>query len=133
MKISTKGRYALRLAMDVAAHAENGPVALRESSERTGISAKYLEQLAGQLVHGDVFASTRGAHGGYSLSRSPKDITAGDVLRLSEGGTAPVACLEDDYGICPMRDECDTIAFWTGLDKAIEDYVDSVSLADLIA
>lgn len=133
MKISTKGRYALRLAMDVAAHASQGPVALREISERTGISAKYLEQLAGQLVHGSVFTSTRGAHGGYSLTRPAEDITAGEILRLSEGGTAPVACLEDDFGICPMRDECDTIAFWTGLDKAIEEYVDSVSLADLVA
>lgn len=132
MKISTKGRYALRLAMDIASHDEHGPVALRETSERSGISAKYLEQLAGQLVHGDVLKSTRGARGGYSLARDAQQITAGDILRLSEGGTAPVACLEDAYGICPMRDECDTIAFWSGLDKAIEDYVDSVSLADLV-
>lgn len=131
MKISTKGRYALRLAIDVARYGTAGPVSLRESAERTAISAKYLEQLAGQLVHGGVFESRRGAHGGYILARPADEITAGEVLRLSEGGTAPVACLEDDFGICPMRDECETIGFWEGLDKAIEAYVDSKTLADL--
>lgn len=133
MKISTKGRYALRLAIDVAQQQDKGPVSLRESSKRQGVSVKYMEQLASQLAHGGVLQSTRGAHGGYSLAKPANQITAGDVLRLCEGGTAPVACLEDDFGVCPRRSECETIVFWEGLDKVIEDYVDSVTLADLVA
>ena len=132
MKISTKGRYALRMAIDVARNQQYGPVSLREVSERQDISLKYLEQLARALSKGKVLKSTRGAHGGYSLARDPHDITAGDILRCSEGGTAPVACLEDDYGVCPMREECATIAFWEGLDRMIEDYVDGVTLAALV-
>lgn len=132
MKISTKGRYALRLALDIAANQQYGPVSLREVSERQGISLKYLEQLARSLSKGGVLISTRGAHGGYSLASDPRDVTAGDVLRSSEGSTASVACLEDDYGICPMRGECETIAFWEGLDQVIEQYMDSVALADLM-
>ena len=119
MKISTKGRYALRMVIDIAEHAEEGPVALRESAQRTGISVKYMEQLAGQLT-------------GYSLSRPATDITAGDILRASEGSMATVACLEEGAGICPMRGECETVDFWTGLDRTIESYVDSVSVDDMV-
>ncbi len=133
MKISTKGRYALRFAIEVARKQGDGPVPLREAAQDQGISMKYLEQLAGQLAKAGLLKSTRGAHGGYSLSRAPEDITAGEVLRICEGGTAPVACLEDDYGICPRRSECETIAFWEGLDRVIEDYVNGITLADLIA
>lgn len=90
MKISTKGRYALRLAIDVAQQEGNGPVSLRESSERQGISVKYLEQLAGQMTRSGVLISTRGARGGYSLGKPADQITAGDILRVCEGGTAPL-------------------------------------------
>lgn len=133
MKISTKGRYALRLAIDIVRRQGDGPVSLREASKRQGISVKYLEQLAGQLTRGGVLRSTRGAHGGYTLAKSADLVTAGDVLRICEGGTAPVACLEDDYGICPHRGACETISFWEGLDAVIENYVDGVTLADLAA
>ena len=133
MKISTKGRYALRLAIDVAQQQDAGPVSLREAAERQAISVKYLEQLAGQLLRADILASSRGAHGGYRLARDASEITAGDVIRASEGSTAPVACLEEGFGICPMRERCTTINFWVGLDKAIEDYVDSVTIAELAA
>ena len=133
MKISTKGRYALRLAIDVAQRQGNGPVSLREVSERQGFSAKYIEQLASLLMRAGILSSVRGAHGGYTLKGDPSAITAGDVLRASEGSTAPVACLEDDFGVCPMRSQCSTISFWEGLDQAIESYVDSVTLADLAA
>lgn len=133
MKISTKGRYALRLTVDIAQRQEAGPVSLREVSERQGFSVKYLEQLASQLVHANILKSLRGAHGGYQLARSADSITAGDVLRASEGSTAPVACLEDGFGVCPMRGSCTTIGFWEGLDAAIEAYVDSVTLAELAA
>lgn len=132
MKISTKGRYALRMVLDIAGHQGEGPVPLREVSKRQGISLKYLEQLARSLMKGGVLVSTRGAHGGYSLARDPKDVTAGDVLRCSEGSTAPVACLEDDFGICPMRGECETIAFWEGLDRVIGEYVDSYPLSQMM-
>lgn len=131
MKISTKGRYALRLAIDVAQQQEAGPVSLREASKRQGFSPKYIEQLASQLMRAGILESVRGARGGYKLAVDAKDITAGDVLRASEGSTAPVACLEDGFGVCPMREQCVTISFWEGLDAAIESYVDSVSLADL--
>ncbi len=133
MKISTKGRYALRLSIDVAQQQEGGPVSLREASQRQNISAKYLEQLASQLMRAGILSSVRGAHGGYKLAKEPADVTAGDILRASEGSTAPVACLEDGFGVCPMRDQCTTISFWEGLDAAIESYVDSVTLADLAA
>lgn len=131
--MSTKGRYALRLAIDIAQQegASNTPVSLREASERQGISVKYLEQLAGQMTRGGILKSTRGAHGGYSLSRPADQVSAGDILRACEGGTAPVACLEDGFGICPRRNECETLSFWEGLDKVIDSYVNSVSLADL--
>lgn len=131
MRISTKGRYALRLAIDVAQQQGSGPVSLREASQRQGFSAKYIEQLASQLMHAGILESVRGAHGGYKLARGAEEITAGEILRASEGSTAPVACLEDDFGVCPLREECATISFWEGLDAAIETYVDGVSLADL--
>ncbi|WP_283171101.1 RrF2 family transcriptional regulator [Curtanaerobium respiraculi] len=132
MRISTKGRYALRLAIDIAAHECDGPVSLREASNRTNISVKYLEQLAGAMVHAGILSSTRGAHGGYRLTGDASHFTAGDVLRASEGSTAPVACLDDGAGICPRRSECETIGFWEGLEKTIDDYVDSVTLRDLV-
>ena len=131
MKISTKGRYALRLALDIAANQNKGPVSLHEVSERQAISLKYLEQLASLLSHGGLLISTRGAHGGYNLAKPPEEITAGDVLRLSEGDLAPVACLKDSNEICPMRGQCATIKFWEDLGELINDYVDNKTLADL--
>ena len=101
MLVSTKGRYALRLAVDVARHEDEGNVSLREVSEREGISLKYLEQLARDLVRAGVFRSARGKGGGYSLARECADVTAGDVLRAVEGDTAPVACLELERGGSP--------------------------------
>jgi Rrf2 family protein len=133
VKISTKGRYALRLAIDVARWGTTEPVSLTETAERQGISVKYLEQIARKMTHAGIIQSTRGAHGGYQFARPTDQVTAGDILRVCEGGTAPVACLEDDFGLCPRRGECETISFWEGLDQAIENYVDSVSIADLVA
>ncbi len=131
MKISTKGRYALRFMIDIAEQGEGTCVPLREVAERQGISTKYLEQLASSLMRARLLESTRGPRGGYLLTRGATTITAGDVLRAAEGSCAPVACLEDDFGICPRRGECNTIAFWEGLDSVIERYVDGVTLADL--
>lgn len=131
MKISTKGRYAIQLVIDVARYQDAGPVSLRQAAEREQISEKYLEQLARQLTRGGVLKSTRGAHGGYTTARPANELTAGDVLRVSEG-TAPVACLEDGAQLCPSMGTCATIDFWNGLDKAIDDYVNSVSIATLV-
>lgn len=132
MKISTKGRYALRLMIEIGRKEEGQLTTLREVAERQNISMKYLEQLVGHLTRAKLIIGHRGIHGGYSLARSAEDITAGDILRASEGGTAPVACLEDEAPECPRRPTCDTIDFWEGLDNVIEGYVDSVTLADLV-
>lgn len=132
MLVSTKGRYAMRLMLDVCRYDSEGVVSLREVSEREDISLKYLEQLARSLVRTGLLQSTRGKGGGYRLGKDPADIVVGDVLRAAEGTTAPVACasLEGD-GVCPRSADCAMLGFWTGLDAVIEQYVDSVTLADL--
>lgn len=132
MKISTKGRYALRLMIEIGRKEEGKLTTLREVAEQQDISMKYLEQLVGHLTKAGLIVGHRGIHGGYSLARAAHDITAGDILRASEGGTAPVACLEREAPACPRRSMCDTIDFWEGLDNVIEGYVDGVTLADLV-
>lgn len=133
MMISTRGRYALRLMIDIARQGEAGAlVTMRQAAEREDLSVKYLEQLGGALVKAGVLKSVRGVSGGYLLARPADQITAGDVLRATEGSCAPVSCLEDGAEACPRRDQCVAINFWRGLDQAIEDYVDNVTLADLV-
>lgn len=131
MKISTKGRYALRLMIHIAEKDEGSVTTLREVSEAQAISVKYLEQLVPALVGSGLLEGHRGARGGYSLKVPAAQITAGQIIRASEGGTAPVACLEEGFGVCPRRDVCETLEFWKGLDDVIESYLDSVTLADL--
>ena len=128
MMISTRGRYALRLMIDIARQGEAGALV----TKREDLSVKYLEQLGGALVKAGVLKSVRGVSGGYLLARPADQITAGDVLRATEGSCAPVSCLEDGAEACPRRDQCVAINFWRGLDQAIEDYVDNVTLADLV-
>ncbi len=131
MLISSKGRYALRLMIYIAAFGdEEGKIALREVSEREKISLKYLEQLVRPLMHAELLRSVRGKGGGYVLARPADEITAGDILRAAEGTTATVAC-DGLEGACTRADLCSTVKFWTGLEKAIDDYVDGVTLADL--
>lgn len=133
MMISTRGRYALRLMIDIARQGEAGAlVTMRQAAEREDLSVKYLEQLGGALVKAGVLRSVRGVSGGYLLARPADEITAGDVLRATEGSCAPVSCLEDGAEACPRRAECVAVNFWRGLDRAIEDYVDNVTLADLV-
>ncbi len=133
MVISTKGRYALRLAVDIARSAEDGsPVSLRMVSERQAISLKYLEQVASALSSAGLLRSVRGAGGGYVIARPAAEITAGDILRASEGNMAPVACLAAAQNECPRSDGCLTLPFWQGLDNAIASYIDSVSLQALV-
>ena len=133
MLISSKGRYALRLMIYIAALGDaEGKIALREVADREHISLKYLEQLVRPLMKAGLLKSVRGKGGGYMLDKSAEDITAGDILRAAEGTTAPVAC----YGIddsCARSNLCSTVKFWKGLDEVIENYVDGVTLAELAA
>ena len=119
MRISTKGRYALRLMTDIAVHGQDGLVSLKDAAARQGISVKYLEQIAG-------------IRGGYRLTRAPEDYPLGDILRLTEGDLAPVACLEGGENCCARCDTCATLDFWTGLYAAVQQYVDQYTLADLV-
>ncbi|QWT18120.1 Rrf2 family transcriptional regulator [Collinsella sp. zg1085] len=131
MLVTSKGRYALRLMVYLAAFGErDGTITLRTVSEREQISLKYLEQLVRPLMHAGLLVGRRGKGGGYILGRPAETITAGDILRAAEGDTSSVAC-EGLEGACLRADLCSTVKFWTGLDEAIGSYVDAVTLADL--
>ena len=131
MKISTKGRYALRLMLDLALSNDGQPVSLRDVAKRQGISDKYLEQIVVILGKAGYLRSTRGPQGGYMLAKDPGQYTAGDILRLIEGKLAPVACLEDETNQCLRQETCATLKFWEGLYRVINEYVDSVTLQEL--
>jgi len=122
----------LRLFIDIAENAGDGCVSIREAAERQGISAKYLEQIVSQLAKSGLLRSARGAQGGYALAKPPEQYTAGEILRAIEGDLSPVACLSGANNPCERSQSCQTLRFWTGLNQAIETYVDSVSLRDLI-
>ena len=131
MLISSKGRYALRQIVHIAAlGGAESKVALREIADREDISLKYLEQLVRPLMQAGYLRSVRGKAGGYALAKPADEIRAGDILRVAEGTTAPVAC-EGLDGACARAGLCSTVKFWTGLDAVIEEYVDGVTLADL--
>lgn len=132
MKVSTKGRYALRLMLDLAMNSNQGWVRIKSIAERQDISEKYLEQIVSVLNHADFVKSSRGAQGGYKLSRLPEQYTAGMILRLTEGSLAPVACLDDQENTCGRMETCATLELWKRLDQAIRDVVDHVTLADLV-
>ncbi len=131
MKISTKGRYALRLMIDLAQNNSGEFIPLKDISVRQQISAKYLEQIVVQLARAGFVKSTRGAQGGYKLAKQPSEYTAGDILRITEGSIAPVACLEHDPVDCPRSEECETLEFWKGLYDVINKYIDSKTLEEL--
>lgn len=132
MRISTRGRYALRLMTDVAIHGKTGYVSLKDVAARQELSVKYLEQIAGLLGKAGFLRSGRGAQGGYRLARDPDAYTVGSILRLTEGDLAPVICLEAGTVPCGRRDICPTRDFWAGLYDVISDYVDRFTLADLV-
>lgn len=134
MLISSKGRYALRLAVCIAQAGPEAKVSLREVAEREELSLKYLEQIARPMVSAGLLASVRGKGGGYRLARDPHDILAGDVLRAVEGATVPVTCAAlDGPEPCHRAGVCTTVRFWAGLDEVIEKYVDGVTVGDLAA
>lgn len=132
MKVSTKGRYALRLMIDLAEHDHGSFIPLKDISARQNISIKYLEQIVNQLSRSGLLRSVRGAQGGYRLAKPMHDYTAGEILRVTEGGIAPVACLEKNAAVCPRTNDCSTLPFWNGFADAINNYVDSVTLEDLV-
>lgn len=132
MKISTKGRYALRVMVDLASREEGVYTPLRDVAERQGITVKYLEQIIPLLHRAGYLKSFRGNAGGYRLSKAASEYTVGDILRTAEGSLAPIACLDAEENDCERRDCCCTLPFWTGLNKVINDYVDSVTLAQLL-
>ncbi len=132
MKISTKGRYALRMLLDIARQGEGAVVSLKEISARQDISVKYQEQIVAKLSKAGYLQSVRGVQGGYRLTKSPAEYAIGDILRTIEGSLAPIACLEDEANPCHRCQNCDTLWFWQGLDKVISAYVDQFTLADFL-
>ena len=132
MKISTRGRYALRFMIDLARYG-NGPYALlRDIAARQRISLKYLEQIATALGKAGLIKSIRGPQGGYRLTRSPQEYTVGDILRLTEGDLAPVPCAAQDPADCPRSEDCATLPVWRGLNRVINEYLDGITLQDLL-
>ncbi|MCL1880675.1 MAG: Rrf2 family transcriptional regulator [Oscillospiraceae bacterium] len=132
MKISTKGRYALRMLLDLAEHKNNGFVPLKEIAVRQDISKQYLEQIVALLNTANLLKANRGNQGGYALTREPSEYTVGEILRITEGSLKPVACMENAPNECENADYCKTLPMWHGLYKVICDYVDSVTLQNLI-
>lgn len=133
MKISTKGRYALRLMLDIALNDAKTPVRIKDIAERQQISDKYLEQIVSSLNKAGFVKSLRGPQGGYRLTKKPEEYTVGMILRLIEGSLAPVACLDDDINNCTRADRCPTLILWEKLYDAISEVVDNITLADLIS
>ena len=132
MKISTKGRYVLRMLLDLAEHRGEGYIALKDIAKRQGISKKYLEQIIPLLNNTDILVASRGYQGGYMLAKSPDMYTVGDILRITEGSIAPVSCLEGGSSVCDRDDQCMTLYFWEGLEKVIAEYLDSITLQDIL-
>ncbi|MCR5350243.1 MAG: Rrf2 family transcriptional regulator [Acholeplasmatales bacterium] len=130
--ISTKGRYALRLMIDIATYSNGTPVTLKDVSSRQNISIKYLEQVVSLLTKGQLLVSVRGNNGGYILSRRVESYTAYDILSVAEGTLAPISCLQTEVNLCPRVEDCSTIDFWKGYYDVIKDYTKGVSLLDLV-
>ena len=131
MKISTKGRYALRVMIDLAINNNGKYISLKEISQRQEISNKYLEQIISLLNKAGYLETARGNTGGYKLSKKPSEYKVGDILRATEGDLAPIYCLTEE-GECTRQKDCKTYSFWKGLDDVINGYIDSKTLADLI-
>lgn len=132
LKISTKGRYALRLMLDLAMHDDGRCIPIKEIAARQSISDKYLEQIISVLSRAGYVKSVRGAGGGYKLAHPVKSYTVGMILRLTEGSLAPVACLDDNVNTCQRKNQCATLMVWEKLYEAINGVVDSITLEDLV-
>ena len=132
MMISTKGRYALRVMLDMAEHGGSEWHRLSDVAQRQQLSKKYLESIIKLLVKAKLLTGVRGKGGGYRLTKAPEQYTVGDILRMTEDSLAPVSCLEPGAAACSRAAECRTLSLWKGLDKVINDYLDKFSLADLM-
>ena len=132
MKISTKARYSLRVLLDLAQHREDGYVPLKTIAQRQGISKRYLDQIMLLLNRTDYLKTVRGAQGGYKLAKAPDQYTLGDILRLTEGGFAPLACLEGGSEDCERYDNCMARQAWQGLEKVMADYLNNLTLQDIL-
>lgn len=132
MKISTKGRYALRMMVDLAMNSSDELVSIKEIAARQGISEKYMEQIVSALKKAGYVKSLRGAGGGYRLAKEPKEYTVGMILRSIEGDMAPVSCLEESPDQCQMLEHCTTIRLWKMLDDAVKGVIDTVTIEDMV-
>ena len=132
MRISTKGRYALRLMLDLAKHNTGEMIRIKDIASRQDVSEKYLEQIITSLKREDYVKSLRGAQGGYRLSKEPKEYTVGMILRLTEGNMAPVDCLEGVTNECERSERCLSVHLWMMLDDAIKGVIDHVTLQDML-
>ncbi|MGN0585772.1 MAG: RrF2 family transcriptional regulator [Oscillospiraceae bacterium] len=132
MLISTRGRYALRVLIDLAEHDGGGYIPMKDVAERQELSLKYLERILPVLTKNKFVIGVHGKGGGYRLSRAPEDYTVGEVLRLTEGNLAPVSCLECGADPCPRAAECRTLKMWTGFYKLTNEYFDGITVADLM-
>ena len=129
--ISTRGRYALRVMIDLAEHRDDGYIPMKEIAQRQGISLKYLERIIPALSKSNLVEGVHGKGGGYRLNRRPEDYTVGEILRLVEGDLAPVACLECDAEPCSRRETCKTISMWKKFYDITNEYFDNITIADL--
>ena len=132
MKISTKGRYALRLMLDLAIYNTGEPISLKDVARRQQMSEKYMEQIISMLNKAGFVRSVRGAQGGYMLKKAPAEYTVGMILRLTEGDLAPVSCVGEDSIECGRRDECVTVRIWQQLNSGINGVVDGITLEDMM-
>lgn len=132
MKISTKGRYALRLMLDLAIHNNGDCISIKEISERLGISDKYLEQIITVLNRAGFVKSVRGAQGGYLLAKDPSDYTVGSIIKLMEGNLTLVTCLEDETNQCINSATCVTVEIWEKISEAVNNILDNITLKDLV-
>ena len=132
MKFSTRGRYAIRILLDIAMHQEKGYVAMKDIARRQQISKKYGDQIGMQLSQAGILLAARGRQGGYRLIPNAKDITVLQILKTMEGSLAPVQCLETDPNFCDRRGFCITLPMWIGLNQAVNDYLGNITLQSLI-
>ena len=132
MKISTKGRYALRMMIDIAENQEKGYVTLKDVALRQDISKKYLEQIALHLSQAGMLRAVRGYQGGYMLAKESSEYTVHNILQVVEGSMSPISCLEQQPNSCPRREECKTLPMWVELEKLIYDYLNGLTLEDVI-
>lgn len=132
MMVSTRGRYALRVMIDLAEHDDGTWIPMKEVAQRQEISLKYLEKIMPQLVGARLVEGIHGKGGGYRLTRRPGDYPVGEILRLTEGDLAPVVCLESGAASCALTAQCRTLPLWSNLNRLINDYLNSVTIADLM-